>query len=48
MSTAPISDRQDLSADFNSSGKDFYAFYFEKDSIRGYFDDAARSYGRHF
>ena len=37
-----------LSAKFNSSGKDFYAFYFEKDSIRGYFDETGRVFARPF
>ncbi len=37
-----------LSAKFNSSGKDFYAFYFEKDSIRGYFDETGKSLRKAF
>lgn len=37
-----------LASEFTSNGKDFYAFYFEQDSIRGYFDDAANSMRRSF
>ena len=37
-----------LAAEFTSNGKDFYAFYFEKDSTRGYFDENGNSLRRSF
>jgi murein DD-endopeptidase MepM/ murein hydrolase activator NlpD len=37
-----------LAAKFNSSGRTFYAFHFQKDSILGYFDDNGASLRRAF
>jgi murein DD-endopeptidase MepM/ murein hydrolase activator NlpD len=37
-----------LASEFSSNGKDFYAYYFEQDSTRGYYDDLAKSMRRSF
>jgi murein DD-endopeptidase MepM/ murein hydrolase activator NlpD len=48
VDSAYIGTARILASEFTSNGKDFFAFYFEKDSIRGYFDDAANSLRKSF
>jgi murein DD-endopeptidase MepM/ murein hydrolase activator NlpD len=48
VDSAYIGTARILASEFTSSGKDFYAFYFEQDSIRGYFDDVANSMRKSF
>ncbi|MCX6250008.1 MAG: M23 family metallopeptidase [Bacteroidetes bacterium] len=37
-----------LAAEFTSNGRDFYAYYFSKDTIHGYFDEKGQSLRRSF
>jgi murein DD-endopeptidase MepM/ murein hydrolase activator NlpD len=37
-----------LAAEFTSSGKDFHAFFFDRDTVRGYFDETGKSLRRSF
>ena len=37
-----------IASEFTSNGKGFYAFYFDKDSVRGYYDDAGNSMRKSF
>ncbi len=48
VDSAYIGTARILASEFTSNGKDFYAFYFEQDSIRGYFDDATHSMHKSF
>ena len=44
----PVGGGHIIAAIFNSSGKDFYAFLFNRDSIHGYFDETGKSLRRSF
>jgi len=48
VDSIPVSSDHIIAAFFRSNGKDFYAFYFDQNNDKGYFDDKGQSLRRSF